>query len=604
MRRIGAYERGQSVTALGQLRATMNPTWFGQLGAGFSRWLLRRHILLIFVLAVVLRLLYLLDSADSPTFGTPIIDSETYTDLARTALASGRLTLGFLWQPFFYPAFLVTAFALGGESLLVVKLFQVLIGGATCILIYHVATRFLSSSWALVAGLIAAAYGPLIFYDGELLGTSWETFWAPAIILCLLDARSSPAPRLWIRFGLVAGLSILTRPTYLPFIAISSADALLALARKAGVPGPRLLATGGAFLLATLLPLLPVSMLSHRLTGSWSVLPYSGGINLYIGNNPAMAETIALRPGRQWEDITRLAERHGIPPGRESSSFFTSRVYAYARTQPLAFARGLLAKSVQLVSSRELPRNVSIYAQRAWSPLLGALVWQIGPFGFPFGLLFPFALLGLRRIHPRISDPLAAFLILYSAAVILVFPSDRYRMPLIPALIVCATAGLESLCAAWRARTRLSVAARLAAVVAVAALISLPGPFPQERAPYRAEMHYIVGVRQSRLGHYDEARRNFEQAISIQPDHAGAHNSLGGAFNRLGRTADAIEQLQTAIRLDPDFDLAVDNLGALLVSQRQSEQARILFRTALERAASRRDTTRAAHFQRQFDSVK
>lgn len=118
-----------------------------------------RGMLLVFLLALAVRLLYLIDSADLPTFHQPIVDAETYDAMARSALANGRFSDPFFWQPFFYPAFLVFIYAGTGGSLLAAKLAQLLVGSLTCVLIARLARRLqLSPRATLAAGLIGALY--------------------------------------------------------------------------------------------------------------------------------------------------------------------------------------------------------------------------------------------------------------------------------------------------------------------------------------------------------------------------------------------------------------------------------------------------------------
>ena len=55
---------------------------------------------------------------------------------------------------------------------------------------------------------------------------------------------------------------------------------------------------------------LPVSGLNYRVTGHFGFLPASGGLNLYIGNNPNYAAA-EVRPGRSWQSVIVLPENAG-----------------------------------------------------------------------------------------------------------------------------------------------------------------------------------------------------------------------------------------------------------------------------------------------------
>ena len=63
----------------------------------------------IFALALVVRVVYILQSRSSPAFLMPIVDAEVYDRMARTLAGKHLLEYGFFWQPFFYPFFLAGA---------------------------------------------------------------------------------------------------------------------------------------------------------------------------------------------------------------------------------------------------------------------------------------------------------------------------------------------------------------------------------------------------------------------------------------------------------------------------------------------------------------
>ena len=336
----------------------------------------------VFVLALVLRLLYLWDGADNPTFLTPVIDSETYDRLARAIVAGDGLTHEFFWQPSFYPAFLSAVYAASGSSILAAKLLQAVLGALTAWLTFRLGEGVFDRRVGLLAGMITALYGPLVFFDGELLATGWAAFWSVSLILLFLRAAQRGGRPIWLALGLCGGLAVITRPTFLPFLVVACGWLFMH-----GRPGGRrrfaelgLLAAG----LATVW--LPALGLAHEHSGRWSLLPASAGINLYIGNNPNAAHTISIRPGSEWLELTNLPRRHGVTQRRDTGRFFRGRVSDYGRSDPAGLMRGLAVKSGHLLSSRELPRNVDIYVFREWSVVLRSLVWKVGNFGFPFGI--------------------------------------------------------------------------------------------------------------------------------------------------------------------------------------------------------------------------
>ena len=74
-------------------------------------------------------------------------------------------------------------------------------------------------------------------------------------------------------------------------------------------------------------------------------------------------------------------------------------------------------------------------------------------------------------------------------------------------------------------------------------------------------------------GQIDEAIGQYQEAIRLNPDHAEAHYNLGTALLLKGQTDEAIRQFQEAIRLKPDHPLAHYNLGNAFLLKGQMDEA-------------------------------
>jgi Flp pilus assembly protein TadD len=342
-------------------------------------------------------------------------------------------------------------------------------------------------------------------------------------------------------------------------------------------------AIGGALLVALGFALLtaPVATWSGNVTGRTSPLPASGGINLYVGNNPDAAETVGLRPGSGWRELTRSPRMAGVEDRKDTSRYFTGQFLDYVRGEPDAFLAGLGSKAFQLASSRELPRNVDLYVHRAWSRLLSGSTWKLAGFGFPFGVLLPLAFVGIALHWRRLPGPLLLFVALYGSAVVLVFVSARYRAPMIPALAVAAAAGAFGLVELARHRRFRQLAAAAALFVTVALVATLPGPFPQERADYEAEMYYLLARNAQSADDLDLAVRHLTRAIELEPTHSDAHNTIGTIHARRRELPAARRHLELAVRHNPRSVIAIDNLARILAAQGEMEAAASTFDDAL-----------------------
>ena len=526
--------------------------------------------LTVFVLALVVRLVYLFESASGPAFDLPLIDSETYDRLARHLVSGGGLTDEFFWQPVFYPFFLAGVYLVTGGSALAAKLLQIGLGALTCALTCHLGREVFDRRTGFLAGLFAAFCGPLLFFDAELLATGWAAFWSIALLLLFLRAgRRAPRLHAFVTpaaLGLCLGLAAITRPTFVPFALVGSVW-LMIVWRRQKASTTAIFAGLASVFAGFLLIVLPVASLSARVTGRTGFLPASAGINLFIGNNPERARTLNIRPGWEWDRLTRSPRLEGVTEKKDTSRYFTDRVLKYATTDPIGYVGGLVTKSGEMLSSRELPRNLDIYVFRDWSSTLSILVWKVNRFGFPLGILLPLAALGLIRLRSRLPAPIPMFLLVYACAVVLVFVSSRYRTPILPVLCLPAAAGALGLIDALRRRERRELTISGLVLVAFALLATIPGPFPQERGDYGAELYFLVGRRATDGGDLDAAVRYHRQALARNPRHANANAALARLLSDQGQTDEAIELYERALETEPNHVVALANLGRILARQ-------------------------------------
>ena len=569
----------------------------------------------IFALALAVRLLYLYQVSKSPTFLAPIVDSAVYDRLARSLVEGKQIQPEFFWQAFFYPFFLSSVYFSSGASIICAKLVQVLLGSGLCVLIYRLGQKVFDRRTGMLAGAITALYGPLIFFESELLATGWAAIWSVVLILLFLQAREKKRLRIYFALGICGGLSIITRATFLPFFVAAGVWLLFAL--RAESMQWRLIAVNKAFvLLGLLLIIAPVSVMSFYVTGRFSPLPESGPINLYVGNNPETSKTITLRPGSEWGNLCRLPYRHGAKDSRQAGRFFMRRFWNYVTTEPLCYLKGLAHKTVQFAGSRELPRNIDLYASRKYSRLFSAMVWKADGFGFPFGVLLPLALLGFigphfairrkmgtLRSRPRIPPPVVLFLIFYPLAVILVFVTARYRAPVVPVMTVLAAAGFWAAFETIKARHWLRAAAMAAVLVGAAILSSLAGPFPAETYNYEAEMYYCLGFMDRQQGRIEQSIFNLSEALRLNPHYGAAHKTLGHVLYNQGKSQEAVEHFEKALETKPELASLHYYLAIALLDLGKVDQAVEHLREALCRAESSGEQAFAAKIRKKLTST-
>ncbi|MCP4571712.1 MAG: tetratricopeptide repeat protein [bacterium] len=520
--------------------------------------------LAVFCAALLVRVLAIATSTDNPTFATPVTDAMTYDAVARHLWETGSAPARLFWQPFLYPLQLSLTYSVTGGSILAAKLLQAVVGALTCSLVFLTGQRLLGRGAGFVAAGIAALYGPLVLFEGELLATGSAAFWSIALVLLLTETAERRDLRWLAALGAAGALALLTRPTFAPFLLAAAVWLAVVLVRKAGRNRAVVLMLAAVVVFAAVAT--PFAVWNGRVTGATSITPDSGGLNVHLGNNADVCHTLTIRPGADWEEYMQEPARRGFdgPGGRDR--YYYGQVAQYFREDPGEFATGLGRKILQLVGSREIPRNLDVYLWGTWSPVLRILAWKVGPFGFPFGLVLPLAVLGLIFRRKRLGAPVFLFLILYAAAIVAVFVTARYRVPMVPVLAVAAAAGVQAVGAAWRDRRTAQLGLMALLVVATVTLAVVPGPFCEERQNMEADFWFCLGTAQFSDGRIDESITNFRRSLSIDSRQARSHYNLGVIAAGRGQTDEAILRYRDAVRLQPQFPRAHNNLATVLLT--------------------------------------
>jgi len=528
--------------------------------------------LAIFLLALVIRLVYFGQSSANPAFHWPIVDAAGYDQIARQFARDGTVAKEFFWQQFFYPFFLSIVYRLTGSSIVAAKLIQLLIGCITCVLTFQLGKRIFNLTIGIIAGVIMALYGPLIFAEAELVPAGWATFWAAVLLLILLNTRRKPSLLNFCLFGLCGGLSVITRPTFAPFLVVGWIWLALGMrgTKKAG-----LLLTRNTVISAFgfSLIVLPVAFLNQSVTRHFEFGPASGGINFYIGNNPDFIAA-AIRPGTKWLKIINLPGQHGFTGDMwQRQQFFYEQTLDYIRSDPADFCKGLGDKTLQFFNSREMPGNVDVYLFGRWSPLLRSLTWKVGRFGFPFGLILPLALVGLVYHGRKIPACLWLLLLVYPPLVIIAHIESRYRLPMIVPLALLSAAGAWAIIRMIIQHRFKHLAMATVGMIAMILFCTEPGPFSQEKYNYEGELYFCIGTTAGERNQKAHAAASYQKALQIKPGYSDAHINLGVILAERGKLDQAIEHYNQALNTDPDLPTCHNNLANALMQKRKFAQA-------------------------------
>jgi tetratricopeptide (TPR) repeat protein len=103
-----------------------------------------------------------------------------------------------------------------------------------------------------------------------------------------------------------------------------------------------------------------------------------------------------------------------------------------------------------------------------------------------------------------------------------------------------------------------------------------------ELDPDDAGAHRNLGTAYLEQGKYEEAAAAYEKAIELDPDFGEAYGDLAGAYFNLGKLAEAVAAGEKGIELDPNYAMAYNNLGVVYGVQGNLDRAITLLRQAIQ----------------------
>jgi tetratricopeptide (TPR) repeat protein len=532
-------------------------------------------------IALAVRLVYVFQLSANPFFNRPIVDSETYDRMASNIAEGKDPEPGPFFQPPFYPYFLGLLYAVFGRHFFTVRFVQMLLGVGNVLLAYYLAKRLFGEKIALWAGLALSLYGTMLFFEGELLAPVLIVFLNLLLVLSLISVIDRPT--WWRAFltGLLLGASALAMAVVLPFALVIIIYGLAHFRRMKEKPSwGKLVALGVCFVLGIALVISPVTYRNWK-EGDPVLISYNAGVNFYIGTGQDYDQKAGIRPGYQWQEIMKEPIKAGYTKASEQSAYFVDKGLKIIAQDPLGYL-GLLAKKLYLYANgNEILRNQEIYPFRQYSPLLYFLVWKWGV-AFPYGILFPLAVVGLgialvRR--KRYSIPILLLIASHILVILLFFVAARYRMNILPFLVTFAVFGIAALIGQFRDRKwkQASVVCGVLALLLVLCNWNV-GKMPRE---FNADAYYNLGVKYTSEGR-PEAKDMFLKAIELEPNYPEANGNLGIIYDQEGEYQKALNCYRIVLDQYPDDIDANIDMGVTLVHLGDLEGARATYERVLQ----------------------
>ncbi|MFN8176638.1 MAG: glycosyltransferase family 39 protein [bacterium] len=538
----------------------------------------RRDLLLVFALALALRLIVVALASRDPIADVPMLDAEYMVDWAHQ-VAAGHVWSSPEGTAYFrtplYAWLLALAFRLPGPDLPTARVLQALLGSLACVLLADLARRRFGRVAGLATGLLAATSWTMLLYDREFLMVTPVILFGAALLRVWDGAGPASGAGRWVALGLLLGLGGATRPNFLAVAPVLFVLAWISFGASGRLRRVALLAAGALVVLA------PIAIRNRIVSGEWVLLSTQGGLNLWIGNNPDADGMSATLPGfGSWrnEDVSAYVARlHGRPLSpREEDAYFSGLAFDYARKAPLSALGGLAKKTYLFFQGYEIRNNRDLYLYRARDPVL-RLPWPSA------WLVAPLALLGLVAARRRARElaMLWGFVAAEALGVILFFVCTRYRMVAWPALLVYAGAGAAALAEREAPRRTRALRAALLAALLLLARIDFLGI----RHPDPAPAHLQWGNTYARVGRDEDAEREYGEALRLTPGFPEARHNLGALWLREGRVAEALPELEAAAQAMPYSFRARRTLAEGLEAAGRTNEALAARREAVQLSA-------------------
>ena len=552
----------------------------------------------LFAGVLVLRLFALVRLTASPFLLPAGGDMYFYNDWALRILRGGLTDhLAFYGLPG-YAYLLAFLYKIFGYSPFVPAFLQAALDGGIAVLIYQITLRaFLAAEspvvpqagpWSfiltreqvasLLAGLGWAFFVPAQAYSVILMPTVWLVFVFWFVVWRIVRTETGPGPRECLFLGLLMGATAMAVATVLFLTPLLLAACFLR--RKTGNSQSwRRFSLSAAFLLCGMVAgISPCWIHNYVVARDPVLLSAHSGINFWIGNNPDANGYPRFPPGLRAgqaamleDSITSAEAAAGRPLKRaEISAFWSAKAKSYIASHPAAWLRLLLIKLRNFWSAFQYDDLSIITSLREQHVILPGLY-----FGVVAALAIPGMLLAWRRAP--LSRWITAAILLHMAALMTVFVTERYRLPIVPGLLIFAAFGASFF---WRSiinREYLQSASYLGLLCASTIFVS----WPQRNPSLWALDAYNSGWQALESGNLALAAKKLALAHAYVPTNPETNFALGNLKLAEGDRGAASAYYFATLQFDETHRGALNNLGVLALEEQQNDAAEKWFRRAL-----------------------
>lgn len=538
--------------------------------------------LVLIALAVTVRVIYWLAYLETPLLEWVIADQGFYSRWAERIAGGELLGEGTFEKGPLYAYLLAVGYALGMNNAAVVAV-QLLLGTLNCLLVYACGCQLFGRTTGIVAGMIAAVFGPLVFYECMIMKTFLSPLLTITALYAVLRYEEDDARLRWLlAAGAAIGLACLNRenhilllPPAMMWVWMKGAAFRLSRFERFQHAAAVAVATGAMFL--------PSIVHNFVAAGEFVAVTTGGGEVFYMAHGPSATgyyqppDFVAPMPDREHKDFRAEAKRR---TGREMTRSESSRYWFGEGLQaiidsPLRTVQLTLVKGAILLHDFESPDSGNYDVTRPFVKIL----YILPSFGWISGL----GLLGMAvclREWRRYLLPLG-FVAAHATSVLIIYNFGRFRTGMIPVWILFAAYGLTWLVSAWRGGARGQAVTGAVAVGVITYFVLFVPPVGYAETVFEsggAEFRKRILQYQTQ----SEQRNRFLEMLAENPRDTEAMRGLAEVLEELQLREQAMEYYRRAIEIQPDFVEAYHGLGRMLAKLNDRNQAAGYFEQALE----------------------
>ena len=563
----------------------------------------KSHICFLIVavaIALLFRIAYLTEIYDDPVFRHPEIDA-LYHNYWGKGLVTGNwippldhdypaIQENAFFKPPGTPYLLASVYYIFGINNLYPKILFLFLGIFSCVLMYFFVRRLFDELTGKIATLFFAVYWAFIYYEATFLEPTFTVF---LIILCFfLLFKWLCSGGLWkfLLSAIVAGICALTRPNMLLCVpVIGLLFVFWGWKEKKNLL--RGIAIGFAWCFIVGATILPATIRNYLVSGELVPINSQAGITLYTGNNPHANGYIATTPeigGWTCFDWPRIVDETNQRIGKNMSQAETDKFYS---RKALDYIKSHPYRTLQLMTKKFLlfwgPKEVC-NQKEAECDIKESTVLRLLPVRFSHILALAF--LGLimwmssvwKNRNNNLNDLstskptqftiylIIAFTFVYSLTFIPFQVAGRYRVPIIPFLIIGASYAISfsyKLLVKKKFKTLL-----LWAVAAISLWLITSHNFAGYK-PRVGRWYLSRGAAYLLDGKYDKALKNLEKAKKIRPNDERIYANIGVVLLSTGDVTQAKLHFEKAIDINTNYYRALKNLGLLYAQQQNFNPA-------------------------------